>query len=113
MKIFNAWDIVVVPFPFVDSPHSKNRPAIVLSNHNFNRSHSHSILMMITTATSTSWPSDTSLPDNQTTGLPTPSVARAKLFTLTNQIIRRKIGTVPSKSKIEIAQQLQSSLNLK
>jgi mRNA interferase MazF len=32
----DTWDVVVVPFPFTDSPASKRRPALVLSLRAFN-----------------------------------------------------------------------------
>ena len=50
-------DVVVVPFPFVDKPKTKKRPALVLSNLDFNKS-GHTILAMITTKQHPSWPGD-------------------------------------------------------
>jgi len=46
--IYSRYDVVTVPFPFVDRPKTKKRPAVVLSNMEFNKSN-HTILAMITT----------------------------------------------------------------
>ena len=35
--ICNRWDVVVVPFPFIDKPADKKRPAVVLSSLDFNQ----------------------------------------------------------------------------
>ena len=45
--------IVRVPFPFVDSRASKNRPALVISTEEYNSTHSHSVMAMITMVTVT------------------------------------------------------------
>ena len=50
---FKPWDVVVVPFPFVDKKVSKPRPALVLSDIDFNIK-GLVILSMITTAEKTS-----------------------------------------------------------
>ena len=47
--ICDSGDIVAVPFPFVDSPQTKRRPALVLSKRDFNQNHKHTLLAMITT----------------------------------------------------------------
>ena len=39
MTICERFDVVVVPFPFVDSPTTKPRPALVLSTRAFNAAH--------------------------------------------------------------------------
>ena len=55
--IYNAFDVVRVPFPFTDRQAAKNRPALVLSNAKaFNRSADHSVMAMITSASHGPWP---------------------------------------------------------
>jgi hypothetical protein len=49
---------------------------------------------MITTAGRTNWPSDITIADLRTAGLPRPCVVRFKLFTLPNAIIVRLAGTL-------------------
>ena len=92
--IFERFDVVVVSFPFVDSPKRKPRPALVLSLSAFNRANRHTVLAMITRATHTRWPSDHVIIHLESAGLRHASVVRWKLFTLDNRIIQRRIGTL-------------------
>ena len=86
----DPFDVVVVPFPFVDSDLAKRRPALVLSDREFNKT-GQSILAMITSAEHAGWPSDVQI-DWKKSGLPRPSIVRMKLFTLDNRRIERKAG---------------------
>jgi mRNA interferase MazF len=90
--IFEPLELIVVPFPFVDSPVTKPRPALVLSSRDFNQANGHTVLAMITRATHTRWPSDHVIEDLVPTGLRDPSVIRFKVFTLDNRILQRRIG---------------------
>ncbi len=103
-----AWDIVVVPFPFTDRSIRKKRPALVLSAHTFNQ-HGHSLLAMITTS-SLPWPGDTPLKDLNATGLATSCVVRLKLFTLDNRLILRRIGQLSSEDRSHVITEFKSIL---
>lgn len=92
MAVCEFGDIVVVPFPFVDRPTVKRRPALVLTNANFNAQSENTVLAMITTGANSTWPSDIPLADLEGTGLDHPSVIRWKLFTLPNELILRRAG---------------------
>ena len=46
--IYNQFDIVLVPFPFTDKNSSKKRPALILSNKDYQIKTNHLILTMIT-----------------------------------------------------------------
>jgi mRNA interferase MazF len=85
-------DVVVVPFPFVDQPVAKRRPAVVLSGAAFNGDSGQSVLAMITSAGGSSWPSDLAIEDQQHAGLTRRCVIRWKLFTLPNHLIVQRIG---------------------
>lgn len=87
-------DVVVVPFPFVDHPIAKRRPALVLSNEAFNADNDHSLLAMITTGAGSSWPSDLAIADSEEAGLLHRSVIRWKVFTLPNSIILKQLGAL-------------------
>jgi mRNA interferase MazF len=100
--IYKKFDIVVVPFPFVDSPLSKPRPAIVLSSEDFQRRNAHVHLGMITTAHNTKWKDDIFLSDLSTTGLSVTSFFRPKIFTLPESLLRKKIGEVSQKDREKI-----------
>jgi mRNA interferase MazF len=86
---FDRFEIVIVPFPFVDVPKTKPRPALVLSARRFNRQNGHTLLAMVTTAQHARWPSDYPIRDLQPTGLRVACVVRWNLFTLDNRALRR------------------------
>lgn len=89
--ICSPLDIVVVPFPFVEKPALKRRPALVVSSRSFNR-RGHSLVAMITSAVTNRWATDVEIIDLDAAGLPKPSKVRFKLFTLDNRVINRKLG---------------------
>jgi len=95
-------DVVVVPFPFVELPIAKRRPALVLSNAAFNGDNGQTLLAMITTASRSSWPSDIPLQETETTGLSHRSFLRWKVFTLPNDAILEQIGTIGSDDKAKV-----------
>jgi mRNA interferase MazF len=92
---FDAFDVVVVPFPFTDRSTTKRRPALVLSDAQaFNRLAGHAVLAMITSVKNSDWPLDIEIEDLDSAGLPSASIIRMKLFTLDEQLIIRKAGTL-------------------
>ena len=93
MPIYKQFEVVVVPFPFTDRRASKKRPALVLSNHR-EFSIDKSILSMITTAEHESWSLDTKISDLNSAGLREPSIIRFKLFTLEDNLIIKRIGSL-------------------
>lgn len=102
MITYNQFDVVVVPFPFIETAGSKLRPALVLSDaQSFNSPMRKAVLAMITTSNRFPWSLDISIDDLQSTGLRSPSIVRMKLFTLENRSIVRQIGTL---SKNDCAQ---------
>jgi len=94
MTICDRFDVVVVLFPFTDVAVQRGRPALMLSNRAFNTAHGHSILAMITTAAQSSWPTDHIIGALPAAGLRVASVVRFKVFTLSNALISRQIGTL-------------------
>jgi mRNA interferase MazF len=108
MTIFERFEVVVVPFPFLDVARSKPRPALILSNVAFNR-HGHSILAMITRATHSHWPSDHEIIDLDSAGLGAPSVVRCKVFTLDNRLLLRRIGRLGAADARGVAERLRQA----
>ena len=107
--IFDPFDLIVVPFPFVDSPQTKPRPALVLSTRGFNRANGHSVLAMVTRATHTRWPSDHEIVELEPTGLHAASVVRFKIFTLDNRILQRRIGRLSDRDARACSGTLEAS----
>lgn len=94
-KIYNTFDVVVVPFPFTDSDCSKRRPALILSSFDsFGVMAGHSVMAMITSAQNNPWPLDVNLVGIVEAGLSKASTVRMKFFTLDHRLIIRKIGTL-------------------
>lgn len=89
--IYKSFDIVIVPFPFVDSLQTKIRPALVMSDVEFNKEGS-VILVMISSALHQPRHHDHIITDLVSTNLPSASLIRMKLFTLDNRLIHKKIG---------------------
>jgi len=111
---FEAFDVVVVPFPFTDKTTTKRRPALVLSEAKvFNKRIAHSVLAMITSAKNTEWPLDVEIGDIAAAGLPSASIVRMKLFTLDDQLVIRKAGALAQKDRKAVAEALRKMLPLK
>ena len=89
---FDAFDVIVVPFPFTDRAAAKRRPALVLSAAGFNAASGHVIAAMITSARGSSWASDVPVRDLASAGLTVPCVVRMKLFTLAAELVLRRAG---------------------
>jgi len=110
---FKAFDVVVVPFPFTDKTTTKRRPALVLSQANsFNKRIAHSVLAMITSASNSDWPLDIEIEDIDSAGLPYASIVRMKLFTLDDQLVIRKAGSLNTKDQIAVTEALYNLLPL-
>lgn len=82
MMSFDAGAIVDVPFPFIDRPVRKRRPALVLSVAAADRGDEVVVLAMVTSAKRSSWPSDVPITDLTAAGLNGPSVVRWKVFSI-------------------------------
>lgn len=100
---FEAFEVVVVPFPFTDRRTTKRRPALVLSDAAvFNARVGHAVMAMITSAKNRRWPLDVPITDLERAGLPAPSVVRMKFFTLDERLVIRKAGTLAQQDRTEL-----------
>ena len=106
--IYKQFDIVAVPFTFVDSAITKKRPAIILSSHTFNQKNKHSIMAMITSARNSHWYGDVNITNLSSAGLPKPSIIRMKFFTLDHQLILNSLGTLSKKDQSTLRKMAQS-----
>jgi mRNA interferase MazF len=107
--ICEPWNVVVVPFPFVEKVGTKRRPALVLSTAGFNES-GNTILAMITTRAHQPWPGDTPIVRLEEAGLNVSCIVRLKLFTLDNRLIARRVGHLSPLDQEKAAQQLHQYL---
>jgi len=110
---FNAFDVVVVPFPFTDKATTKRRPALILSDSNqFNKKVGQSVLAMITSASNSDWPLDVDIINLDAAGLPSPSVVRMKLFTLDHKLILRRAGILAKDDQEAVTKAIHKIFNL-
>ena len=107
--ISEAWDVVVVPFPFSERQGTKKRPALVLSRPSFNRA-GHTALAMITTRAHRPWPGDVEIERLEQAGLPLPCIVRLKLFTLDNRLLMARLGSLSAADRRRVASALRSTL---
>jgi mRNA interferase MazF len=108
---FEAYDVVVVPFPFTDRAAAKRRPALVLSSAaHFGDAAGHAVLAMITSQGSTSWPLDAAITDLAAAGLASASVVRMKLFTLDHRLVLRKAGRLAKSDRERVAKSVNRLL---
>lgn len=113
MARFKQFDVVIVPFPYSDSPKSKRRPALVVSAADrFDGKTGHSVCAMITSANNQSWPLDVEVKDLKASGLPAPSVVRMKLFTIDHQIIKAKTGELATEDRDAVKKSLRELIPL-
>ncbi len=83
MPTYEAFATISVPFPFVERPTLKRRPALIVSRPSLIQEHGLAWVLMITSAANASWPEDISIDDLQLAGLSKPSVIRpTKLATI-------------------------------
>jgi mRNA interferase MazF len=107
IRIYNQFDVVIVPFPFTDSQSTKLRPALVISDASeSNRLLGRSVMAMITTAAQSPWPLDVSIVDLSITGLKVDSIVRMKLFTLDHALVVRKSGVLASADQVRVGDAL-------
>ena len=82
MPRFELWDVVAVPFPYVERPIQQRRPALVVAA-GLGAAQDLLWVLMITAAANPRWPEDVEIDDHARAGLPITSVVRtAKLATI-------------------------------
>jgi mRNA interferase MazF len=107
---FEAFDIIVVPFPYSDRLAEKRRPAVVVSN---KRLEALGVLWvaMITSADNESWPSDVPIDDLHRAGLPAPSVIRpTKIACIDPARVVRRAGKLDKATARTVSQRVKRFL---
>jgi mRNA interferase MazF len=102
-----------VPFPFSERLVAKKRPAVVVSSNAYHRASNDVIIAQITSKLAVRPRlGDHHIAAWQEAGLVTPSLARAKLATLHNGFILRRLGTMPPPDMRAIDKRLAVALSL-
>ena len=107
---FDAFDIVVVPFPYADRLAEKRRPALVVSSRRLTP-FGLIWVAMITSADNAPWPCDVTIADLTRAGLPAPSIVRtAKIACIEPARIERRAGRLDKVAAKAVAQKLRGFL---
>jgi mRNA interferase MazF len=110
-KIYEKYDVVIVPFPFTDTIDQKRRPAVVLSSHSkFNGQIGHCVMAMITSASHKPLPLDVSINDLDSAGITKASIIRMKLFTIDQRLILEQNGSLSKKDQRQLDKSLEELL---
>ena len=107
---FDAFDIVVVSFPYADRLAEKRRPALVISNRKL-VPFGLIWVAMITSADNAPWSCDVAITDLARAGLPAPSVVRtAKIACIEPAPIERRAGRLDKATAKALMQKLKGFL---
>jgi mRNA-degrading endonuclease toxin of MazEF toxin-antitoxin module len=110
MPGFEVWDIVKVPFPYVDRPVRQRRPALVIAAGELQSAHGLLWLAMITSAANRGWRGDVLVSDIAMAGLPIPSIVRpAKIATIEARDTER-LGSLPAGDRRSVRRYLRDGL---
>lgn len=92
-RAFSRGDVVYVPLGFTNLAGGKLRPAVVVSDDRYNRTTPDLIIASVTSNLGAiPHPGDHPIADWQSAGLRAPSLLQAKLSTVAQPVVRRKIG---------------------
>jgi mRNA interferase MazF len=94
LPIFEPFTTVAVPFPYVERPILKRRPALIVSRPELAREHGLLWVLMITSAENAPWPDDIPIDDLPLAGLSRPSVIRPTKLATIETLAAQPLGRV-------------------
>lgn len=112
MTTCNRGDIVLVSFVFADEKGVKKRPALVLSAEAYQSGRQEVIVAAITSNVDRLLIGDHRIKDWEGSGLPLPSVITGIIRTIKQNMIVKRLGTLPSPERKAYDKQLKTSLSL-
>jgi mRNA interferase MazF len=111
--IYNPGDIVLINYPYTSATAAKRRPAVIVSNAQYNDIRNEFVAMPITSQMDrTDFPGDTVIMDWNKTGLRKPGITKGILFTLEEHIIVKLIGHMTHQDLESIRISLKEILGL-
>jgi mRNA interferase MazF len=112
MPSFKTWNIVRVPFPYVERPTLQHRPALVIAPNDTSDAHALLWVAMITSATHRRRPGDVAISDLREAGLPIASIVRSAKLATIEADTAEKIGTLPAADRDAVARYLHDRLRI-
>jgi mRNA interferase MazF len=113
LTIYDPFSVIIIPFPFTDSPKTKRRPAVVLSTTDYQEHTGHITLLMITSALHNPWFGDHQIKQLSLAGLEAESIIRQKIFTVDVRLIIREIGKLSPEDSNYVIKNLKNHIALK
>lgn len=102
------FDVVLTPFPFIEKPRHKRRPALVLSAYsNLSKATGLWVMAMITSAQHSSFPLDVIIKNPAKAGLIKGCMVRMKIFTLDERVMEKKLGSLQKEDQKEVEKSLK------
>ena len=111
MPIFETWDIVKVPFPYVERPVVQRRPALVLAAVDPGSPHALLWVAMITSAANRGWPGDLAISELAEAGLPIASIVRLAKLTTIEASEAERLGGLPRPDRQVASRYLRQRLD--
>ena len=108
MPGFEPFDVVAVPFPYVERPVTKRRPALVISSNALEKEHGLLWVAMITSAQNQAWTHDIAINDLEAAGLPHPSVVRTAKIACIDATTARRLGQLDPESRSLVQQAIST-----
>ncbi|NKB63532.1 MAG: type II toxin-antitoxin system PemK/MazF family toxin [Gammaproteobacteria bacterium] len=111
---FEFGQVVLVRFPFTDQSSGKQRPAIVISNFQYNKSKPDIILIAVTSQVKKARSLGEALIDSwKEAGLLKTSVIKPVIFTAEKSIIKKTLGKLEHQDLISLQDSIQSIIGEK
>jgi len=105
-------DVVLVSFMFSDETGERRRPAVIVSSDAYHQSRQEAIIAAITSRTDRILVGDHLISDRQEAGLLFPSIATGIIRTIKQDMIAKKLGTMPLRDMTGIESNLRDALGL-
>ena len=109
--MYQKGDVVLIPFPFTDLTSAKTRPAVVVSEHAFEKETGDFTVAMITSVPHAT-PYDYELKDWRHAHLLSPSWVRAKLVTLDPGLVVHRPGRLSDRDMAEVDKRIRLALGI-
>jgi mRNA interferase MazF len=110
MPIFEAWDIIKVPFPYTDRPVRQRRPALVIAAGKLLADHGLLWVVMITSAENRGWHGDVPVSDLVQAGLSADSVVRTAKIATIEAMNGARIGSLALSDQLAVEERIHSQL---